>query len=283
MRALCLLSSAKLLIQLSSRRTARLPVIYVLTKRPIDPEHAASSLASTSRDSLDDCKAVLLMYDVSYAHKVGTSCIWPFALVIRSANLLLTELVHQALQSHVTLPVVLSSVDRRINIDKKGKSRQTDDSAPTEDEGQADDAEVVDTTPADGVSDLAPAPTPEGLVPSSTLPSKPAAPRVSYDLPTGVTLDECAIFYLGHESLGLHNLLMTHGRNQVRFWRSCDRFASADAIPLRLAGLVLRCYNSFSTTGVGQDEPNAHAKVCGSREGEGCRCDWHLGRHSWSW
>jgi diphthamide biosynthesis enzyme Dph1/Dph2-like protein len=58
-----------LLTILIDGRTARLPVIYVLTKRPIDIEHAASSLASTSKDSMDDKKAIILMYDVAYAHK----------------------------------------------------------------------------------------------------------------------------------------------------------------------------------------------------------------------
>lgn len=53
--------------------TARLPVLYILTKRSIDPTHAASSLASTSKTSLDEevSKAVVLLYDVGYAHKAG--------------------------------------------------------------------------------------------------------------------------------------------------------------------------------------------------------------------
>lgn len=57
------------LTQADTHRTARLPVIYVLTKRSIDVAHAANALASTSKDSLADCKAVVLMYDVAYAHK----------------------------------------------------------------------------------------------------------------------------------------------------------------------------------------------------------------------
>ena len=57
---------------LSLLRTARLPVIYVLTKRAIDVAHAASTLASTSRESLDGSKAVLLTYDVGFAHQAGT-------------------------------------------------------------------------------------------------------------------------------------------------------------------------------------------------------------------
>ena len=57
------------------RSTARLPVLYVLTKRSIDPDAAANALASTSRDSLADepPKAVVLLYDVAYAHKARAS------------------------------------------------------------------------------------------------------------------------------------------------------------------------------------------------------------------
>lgn len=116
----------------------------------------------------------------------------------------------------MTLPVVLSHVDRRVNHSKKGKAREEAEpstEAPTAEEEST--VESVDTTPADGVSDLAPAPTPEGLVPSSTLPSKPAPPRVAFSLPEGVAIEECAIFYLGGESLGLNNLLMTHGKCSV--------------------------------------------------------------------
>lgn len=127
----------------------------------------------------------------------------------------ITELVHKALEVQMSLPVVLSHVDRRVNHSKKGKAREEEpstDAASTEEESTA---EPVDTTPADGVSDLAPAPTPEGLVPSSALPSKPAPPRVAFSLPEGVAIEECAIFYLGGESLGLNNLLMTHGKCSV--------------------------------------------------------------------
>lgn len=50
-------------------------MLYVLTKREIDPEHAASSIASTSRKSLDEepPKAVVVLYDVAYAHKSRAS------------------------------------------------------------------------------------------------------------------------------------------------------------------------------------------------------------------
>lgn len=118
----------------------------------------------------------------------------------------------------MTLPVVLSHVDRRVNHGKKGKAREEEEEEPSTESPTAEEsstAEPVDTTPADGVSDLAPAPTPDGLVPSSALPSKPAPPRVAFSLPEGVAIQECAIFYLGGESLGLNNLLMTHGKCSV--------------------------------------------------------------------
>lgn len=125
-----------------------------------------------------------------------------------------------------------------MNLDKKGKARDTTDaSAPapdpsgdntadsaeatpaTEDAAEAPEAEggdeVDNATPADGVSDLAPAPTPEGLVPSTAMPHKVSDRAVKYDLPDGVAVDDCAIFYIGGESLGLNNLLITHGRCTV--------------------------------------------------------------------
>ncbi|KAH9895870.1 diphthamide biosynthesis protein [Cubamyces lactineus] len=54
-------------------QTSRLPVIYVLGKRPIDASHCAESFAETLA-ALEDpsrYKTVVLKYDVSYAHKIG--------------------------------------------------------------------------------------------------------------------------------------------------------------------------------------------------------------------
>ena len=118
--------------------------------------------------------------------------------------------MHAELQSQVSLPVILRRVDRQMNLDKKGKGREV---PVDEEESLASDG--VDRTPADGVSDLEPAPTPEGLVPSPDLPLTAPPSRISYELPDGVGIDDCTIFYLGGESLALNNLLMTHGRCQV--------------------------------------------------------------------
>jgi diphthamide biosynthesis protein 2 len=104
----------------------------------------------------------------------------------------------------------MSRIDRQINLDRKGKSpaRPSDDALPS--------GEEEDNTPADGVSELLPAPTPEGLVPSTELPTKPDPPTRRYELPEGVEIEDCAIWYLGGESLGLNNLLITHGKCPVR-------------------------------------------------------------------
>ena len=120
----------------------------------------------------------------------------------------------------MSLPVVMSHIDRRVNhSSKKGKAKEEPSPRPESPSSapppSATEVEV-DSTPADGVSDLAPAPTPEGLVPSPHLPSQPAPPRVAFTLPEGVdSIEECAIFYLGGESLALNNLLMTHGKCKV--------------------------------------------------------------------
>lgn len=135
--------------------------------------------------------------------------------------------IHQALVDKISLPVILSRVDRQVNLRNKGKGKATEasppstsfpsvptptPSAPSTTEAEVEvEAEIIDRTPADGISELQPAPTPIGLVPSLKLPSKPEAPRIIYDLPDGLTIKDCTIFYIGGESLGLNNLLMTHG------------------------------------------------------------------------
>ncbi|KAI0350265.1 diphthamide biosynthesis protein [Trametes cingulata] len=52
-------------------QTSRLPVIYVLGKKPIDPVHCADSFVHTLRAASDSSQksTVLLRYDVAYAHR----------------------------------------------------------------------------------------------------------------------------------------------------------------------------------------------------------------------
>ena len=102
---------------------------------------------------------------------------------------------------------MLSKIDRSINLDKKGKGRATNDE-PTS----------LDNCPPDGVSDLAPAPIPEGVLPTAEfIVDQKSTPKYAFGLPDGVQIEDCAIFYLGGESLGLNNILMTNGKCIVRF------------------------------------------------------------------
>ena len=52
-------------------RTSRLPVIYVLGKKPIDVSHCVQSFLEVVPD-LQERQSVVLKYDVAYAHQAGT-------------------------------------------------------------------------------------------------------------------------------------------------------------------------------------------------------------------
>ncbi|GAA5931462.1 hypothetical protein JCM3775_006860 [Rhodotorula graminis] len=178
--------------------TARLPVLYVLTKRSIDPDAAASALASTSRDSLQDepPKAVVLLYDVAYAHKAH----------------LVADALRQLLPTN--LPLVLSHLDSRANLrahaSDKGKARADPPSAASND-AAAPDLERDE-------ADAAPAPEPAGFDLDPSVPAPPTTvPRSAgrYTLPEGVDKDECALLWIGGENLALNNALLVHGRCRV--------------------------------------------------------------------
>ncbi|SGY13620.1 BQ5605_C010g05915 [Microbotryum silenes-dioicae] len=237
--------------------TLRLPVIYVLTKRPVDPSHAANSLASTSKESLDqDRKAIVLMYDVAYAYKARAypKTAWcpgdhAQSYVGLTIFFRLKDLIFDQLEPRVNLPLSMARIDRRTNkINKKGKSPVHSDneaasaSAPTlatpQEEPVENDGD--DTTPPDGVSNIAPAPTPEGLVPSETMPTRPTPPRIAYELPEGTTIDDCAIFYIGGESLALNNILITHGKCPV--WSYDPRTREARLESSKTNRMLMRRY-----------------------------------------
>ncbi|BGP16795.1 hypothetical protein JCM10213_002189 [Rhodosporidiobolus nylandii] len=195
--------------------TARLPVLYILTKRSISPSAAASSLASTSAASLraEPPKAVVLLYDVAYAH---------------AASAVASEL-EKALESEGLLPkqgVVLGRLD---TAEKKAERRSAAAIA-----APAPSAEPAEPSPPPSPSlkgkERAPPPpnADGGLQGGEELqdgdeeePAAPAPPTTiprsssRYELPEGVDKDEVAIFWLGGESLALNNVLLTHGRCRV--------------------------------------------------------------------
>ncbi|GAA5874434.1 hypothetical protein JCM3774_005718, partial [Rhodotorula dairenensis] len=218
--------------------TARLPVLYVLTKREINPDHAASSIASTSRASLDDDppKAIIVLYDVAYAHQ--------------------SHLVADALRSHLpaSIPLVLSHLDKRANLrshahparnssprtetpsSEKGKAPAADRPERVEREegaSSAAGANISASAPPGGISAAADDDTvpelasreedaPEAPLAFDLEPSVPEPPTTvprstaRYQLPPGVdSVDQCALVWIGGESLALNNVLLTHGRCRV--------------------------------------------------------------------
>ncbi|GAA5897950.1 2-(3-amino-3-carboxypropyl)histidine synthase [Sporobolomyces salmoneus] len=196
--------------------TARLPVLYILTKRSIDPTHAASSLASTSKSSLDEDppKAVVLLYDVGYAHKA--------------------DLVADALRAEFgdKFPVVLSHLDKRANL----RSHSTGSIKGKERESETDEPEEF-TSPEDEMNAQVDPDEPIAPPPPTTVPRAPSR----YDLPDGVeSIEECALFWIGPESLALTNLLMTHGR--CRIWSYDPAMKSCRLESARTNRMLMRRY-----------------------------------------
>ncbi|GAA5893300.1 hypothetical protein JCM6882_007998 [Rhodosporidiobolus microsporus] len=203
--------------------TARLPVLYILTKRAISPSLAASSLASSALPSLlppssppsaDDPpppKAVILLYDVAYAYRAAA-----VADELRreleaggyGGEVVLGRLGSErgeqrsgaAIAARAPEPVASTSTSAApASPSLKGKERAhpstVSEAAPEEEAQQEDDSDEPAAPP-----------------PPTTIPPSPS----KYDLPAGVaSVDECALMWLGGESLALNNVLLTHGRCMV--------------------------------------------------------------------
>ncbi|GAA6032426.1 hypothetical protein JCM8097_008169 [Rhodosporidiobolus ruineniae] len=218
--------------------TARLPVLYILTKRSLTPSHAASSLASTSAASLlsDPPKAVILLYDVAYAHKAEE-----VAALLRGA------LEKEGVSG---LKVVLGRLGT-----EKGENKGA--------------AAIATPAPEASTSSAAPPPPPPHSPPRPPSPSlkgkeragesqgedlpdpeEPAAPpppttvprsAAKYDLPDGVeSVDECALMWIGPESLAMNNVLLTHGR--CRLWSYDPLSQSAQLQSSKTNRMLMRRY-----------------------------------------
>ncbi|BGP48820.1 Diphthamide biosynthesis protein 2 [Rhodotorula kratochvilovae] len=174
--------------------TARLPVLYILTKRSIDVDDAARALASTSRDALaaEPAKAAVLLYDVAYAHKAH----------------LLADALRPLLPS--STPLLLSHLDSRANLHSHAPGAHSAPApTPSSPKGKARSS----SSPSDE-----PAPEPAGFDLDPSVPAPPTTvPRAAarYDLPAGVARDDCVLYWIGPESLALSNTLLTHGRCRV--------------------------------------------------------------------
>lgn len=206
-------------------------MIYVFHKRPIDAEQTAQSLADGGFEALSqwdgsERKATVLSYDVGYAHAA--------------------EEVYQKLQEHVDArasgsgshsrlpPLVLSRLDTAKNFE--GKVAVTSEGSHTSNEGterastgcgcgSTQDSQVqgrgcgtngnatygcvTNGCSSNGCSaaPLLPTAEPQDI---DTLAGSDGSGR-QYSLPTGTTLEDCLILYLGGESLALTNLLLRAG------------------------------------------------------------------------
>lgn len=137
------------------------------------------------------------------------------------------------------IPVILASVNREVNMHKKGTSK--DDvardvpfahgtEAPSQTVEEEEDKEVDNeeeeeeeetNCPPDGISSLPLGNFPSSQAPSLDLPSAQKntphtqISKFTFLLPPSIPLTTCAIFYLGSESLALNNILILKGENLI--------------------------------------------------------------------
>ena len=210
--------------------TARLPVIYVFTKQPLQHVSAAAqSLAQQAKevifqsDQANGIKALVLTYDVSWDHVVQD----------------VFEATQQALSdAGVDLPLVRTHVDLRRNYEDKlvnGRSAavhtptsvgccagkegaccgQTERSTSSCCNGGACSASnscaKATSTSASATASAAPSTLTAIHDMASERISQPLGPSRSVTLPPNTTFSQCAYLYLGPESLSLTNLLLTLG------------------------------------------------------------------------
>ena len=203
---------------ISSSSTARLPVIYVFTKQPIDVDHAALTLSDSAHTTLltDQQQlpaALVLTYSVAWEHAA------------RSVYNKLKEILGE---KRVTIPLLLTEVDTRRNYEGKLANRNPSPVQQSPVRGQAATCCSSSSSPCQPTStcdtsssccktssssqQLAQAP------PADSQPSveqqrqdAPLGPGRSLQLPEGVKLTDCAFLHIGPESLSLTNLILTLG------------------------------------------------------------------------
>ncbi|KAN0064540.1 Diphthamide biosynthesis protein 2 [Thecaphora frezii] len=223
--------------------TARLPVIYVFTKQPVDVDEAAKSLSDAAHSTFFDSgnanssagpSALVFTYDVAWAH---------------AAEGVYAGLASKLKEKGVEVPVVMTEIDTRRNYeDKLANVARGNEELSIQDAGESccrrsgDPAQAACCSSA-AAQDGAPPPSNSACCSSgggsgggpaclsSSQPSSanrppppasqpsveeqrresPLGPSRSLHLPEGVPLSACAFAYLGPESLSLTNLLLLLG------------------------------------------------------------------------
>lgn len=254
-------------------RTARLPVIYVFTKRDVSVSHAVDSLSDIATNTFfapnsaeTKPKALVLMYDVGYAHAIDQ--------VYRGLKRKLSKRPAEDegdiaaaagtedldADGELDVLLVLSQIDRSKNFDDKlaqraehgtgpsGTGSMPSNGACSRGEGQCCGGEASTacgggqaqkngpttccggtngfqvppsqgsaTQTGDGCAACSAPVRTSGSRDDTTAPNgaglcTSSGPSRTFTLPSGVSsLSECAILYVGGESLALTNLMLTSG------------------------------------------------------------------------
>lgn len=186
-------------------RTMRLPVIYVFGQQPVDVAHAAHEF-----DKLfpEKTTPVIVMCDVEYSYAVGMFrrgngkgegrwkgwLVW-FSIVI-SPNIEKESLIARLSETYSTI------IPTKIQTESRLQS--------TLDQGQREKPK----TSCCGSESACCASVPLNVHAQKLESEKKNGGRF-YELPKGVSVEDCAIFFIGSESLTLTNIMMVHNKCPV--------------------------------------------------------------------
>ncbi|RUS23729.1 hypothetical protein BC938DRAFT_474710 [Jimgerdemannia flammicorona] len=169
--------------------TSRLPVLYAFGRQPVDIDYCIQEFNRLLHD--DKSRPIIIMCDVAYAHVTDT-------------------LITRLRQTHNYTGLIPTEIQTESNL-----QRTLGTDAP------AFSLSLPAQEPATGALSCA-CGTHEG---GSCCRSRPALPPTSssqparggrhYDLPEGVKVEDCSVFYVGGESLTLTNIVMTHSKCKV--------------------------------------------------------------------
>ena len=179
-------------------RTSRLPVIYVFGKKEIDPGRCVASVLEYfkirtvslgSNEGTGRPAAVILRHDVAYTHRAGTLLAsWHSRFISPSIG---SEDMHEKFKLAFE-PLGISVLYNAIPTSSKPR----------------------DPSSSQSPSEQSQHPPPDVVLENSSSSGPPA----SHELPISMNIPT---IYIGGESLGLTNLLMTHGLSDV-----CHRVAA---------------------------------------------------------
>lgn len=222
-------------------------MIYVFTKSHLEISNCISSLSpllseswlslpppSTADpdskgkkkdwDSETRPEAIVLMYDVAYAH------------ASMEVKVKLEEWLKETLGEEERLEVILSRFDTETNFERRLERRRIEEQEEEESGEMENDAEELNKIPSRSESccgkdsscqtesnnkccssnptSSSTSGNPTSTSTSNSIPTTTSSGSTSsriYDLPNGISLESCGIVYLGGESLSLTNLLLSLG------------------------------------------------------------------------